>query len=156
VIVYRICQAAYAATAAEMLAGTGGLLSAGRWHTAGKRIVYVSQNLSLAAHEISVHYPKRKHALKFAMCRIDIPDGLVLTLEALRLKTLPPGWDSQPPVSGTQAIGDGWLSTKASAALQVPSVIIPGEFNYLLNPEHADFRFIKAGSPQPFSFDPRL
>lgn len=155
-IVYRICQAAYAATAAEMIAGTGGLHSAGRWHTAGKRIVYVSQNLSLAAHEISVHYPKRKHALKFVMCRIDILDDLVLTLEALGVKTLPSGWDSQPPGSGTQAIGDRWLSANASAVLQVPSVIIPGEFNYLLNPEHDDFGLIKAASPEPFSFDPRL
>jgi RES domain-containing protein len=156
VIVYRICQAAYAGTAAEMIAGTGGLHSAGRWHTAGKRIVYLSQNLSLAAHEISVHYPRRKHALKFAMSRIDIPDHVVLTLQTFGVKALPAGWDSQPPGSATQVIGDNWLAAKVSAALEVPSVIIPGEFNYLLNPEHADFRLVKAESPTAFSFDPRL
>jgi hypothetical protein len=43
-----------------------------------------------------------------------------------------------------------------SAVLKVPSVIIPGEFNYLLDPEHADFRLIKPTPPEPFSFDPRL
>lgn len=155
-IAYRICQAAYAATAAEMIAGTGGLHSAGRWHGAGKRIVYVSQNLSLAAHEIIVHYPKRKHALKFVMCDIQIPDAFVMTLAAFGMTTPPDGWDSQPPRRATQAIGDSWLAAKASAVLEVPSVIIPGEFNYLLNPEHPDFGAIKATDPKPFSFDPRL
>jgi RES domain-containing protein len=83
VIAYRICQAARAATTAEMIAGKGGAHSSGRWHTAGKPIVHASQNLSLAAHEISVHYPKRKHALKFVMSAIEIPDATVLTLAAL-------------------------------------------------------------------------
>lgn len=155
-IAYRICQAAFAATAAEMIAGTGGLYSAGRWHSAGKRVVYVSQNLSLAAHEIIVHYPQRKHGLKFVMSEIKIPDTLVMALVAFGVKTLPAGWDSQPPRHASQAIGDSWLRAKASAVLEVPSVIIPGEFNYLLDPDHPDFRAIKAGDPRPFSFDPRL
>lgn len=155
-IAYRICQTAYASTAAEMIAGTGGLYSAGRWHSAGKRIVYVSQNLSLAAHEIVVHYPMRKHALRFVMSAIEIPEQLVMTLAAFGATTLPHGWDSQPPRRATQAIGDAWLAAKASAALEVPSVIIPGEFNYLLNPEHSDFGAIRATDPKRFSFDPRL
>ena len=153
---YRICQAAYAASAADMIAGTGGLYSSGRWHSAGKRIVYVSQNLSLAAHELLVHYPKRKHSLKFAMCSIDIPGALVMSLPAFGVTTLPAGWDSQPPRHASQAIGDSWLTAKASAVLEVPSVIIPGEFNYLLDPMHPDFGAIKAADPKPFSFDPRL
>lgn len=153
---YRICQAAYAATAADMIAGTGGLHSSGRWHSAGKRIVYVSQNLSLAAHEILVHYPKRKRALKFVMSDIEIPDTLVMTLAAFGVTTLPAGWDSQPPRYGSQAIGDSWLAATASAVLAVPSIIIPGELNYLLNPDHPDFGAIKATDPKPFSFDPRL
>jgi RES domain-containing protein len=156
VIAYRICQAAYAATTAEMICGMGGLYSAGRWHSAGKRIVYVSQNLSLAAHEIIVHYPQRKHALKFVMSDIEIPDRLVMTLAAFGVTTLPDGWNAQPPRHATQAIGDSWLAANTSAALEVPSVIIPGEFNYLLNPEHPDFGAIKATDPKPFSFDPRV
>lgn len=155
-IAYRICQAAHAATAAEMIGGTGGLYGAGRWHSAGKPIVYAAQNLSLAAHEILVHYPKRKHALKFVMSAIEIPDRLVMTLAAFGVAKLPDGWDSQPPRHVSQAIGDSWLAAKASAALEVPSVIIPGEFNYLLNPEHPHYGAIKAAAPKPFSFDPRV
>jgi RES domain-containing protein len=43
-----------------------------------------------------------------------------------------------------------------SAVLALPSVIIPGESNYLLNPAHPDFRKISIGKPEPFAFDPRL
>jgi RES domain-containing protein len=42
-----------------------------------------------------------------------------------------------------------------SAILAVPSVIIPGEANYLLNRAHANFRKIAVGQPADFAFDPR-
>jgi RES domain-containing protein len=40
--------------------------------------------------------------------------------------------------------------------LELPSVIIPGEPNYLLNPAHPNFKKISIGKPEPFSFDQRL
>jgi RES domain-containing protein len=40
--------------------------------------------------------------------------------------------------------------------LALPSVIIPGELNYLLNPAHPDFKRITVGKPEKFNFDPRL
>jgi RES domain-containing protein len=43
-----------------------------------------------------------------------------------------------------------------SAVLEVPSIVVNGEFNYLLNPEHPDFERLEIGSALPFSFDPRL
>jgi hypothetical protein len=35
-------------------------------------------------------------------------------------------------------------------------VIVPSEFNYVLNPVHPDFARIGVGKPLPFPFDPRL
>jgi hypothetical protein len=32
----------------------------------------------------------------------------------------------------------------------------PGEFNYLHNPEHADFARLTIGRTEPFAFDSRL
>jgi RES domain-containing protein len=43
-----------------------------------------------------------------------------------------------------------------SAVLEVPSVIVQFEPNYLINPGHPDFKRIKIGKPVPFAFDPRL
>ena len=37
-----------------------------------------------------------------------------------------------------------------------PSAIIPTESNYLLNPQHKDFRAIRIAKPRPFEFDLRL
>ena len=52
--------------------------------------------------------------------------------------------------------GDLWVASGGSAVLRVPSVIVPGESNYLLNPGHADFRRLRIGAPASFPFDARL
>jgi RES domain-containing protein len=38
----------------------------------------------------------------------------------------------------------------------VPSVVIPEERNYLLNPAHPHFSRISWNTPEPFRFDLRL
>jgi RES domain-containing protein len=38
----------------------------------------------------------------------------------------------------------------------VPSVIIPGEFNFLINSRHPDWRWTWVSKPVPFVFDRRL
>jgi RES domain-containing protein len=38
----------------------------------------------------------------------------------------------------------------------VPSVVTPGEWNFLLNPLHPDFPKVQPGAASPFRPDPRL
>ena len=40
--------------------------------------------------------------------------------------------------------------------LAVPSVIVPQEVNYVVNPEHADFTQIEIGRAERFAVDARL
>jgi len=40
--------------------------------------------------------------------------------------------------------------------MKVPSVIVPNDFNYLLNPLHPKASQVKLVNQQPFSFDERL
>jgi len=40
--------------------------------------------------------------------------------------------------------------------LRVPSVVVPSESNYVLNPAHAAFASLSIGAPVAFPFDPRL
>ena len=45
---------------------------------------------------------------------------------------------------------------KITPVQAVPSVIIPREMNYLINPAHPQFDQLRFGEPMPFRFDPRL
>jgi RES domain-containing protein len=84
----------------------------------------------------------------------EIPDAL--PIETLGLATLPPDWSAALSPISTKDVGTAWLKSKRTAVLAVPSVLVPHERNYLLNPKHPDFALIKFRDTQPFIFDPRL
>lgn len=68
----------------------------------------------------------------------------------------PVNWREFPAPAETRRFGDDWAAGGSSAALRVPSAVVPGEFNYLLNPAHPEFVHIRRGRPEPFAFDSRL
>jgi RES domain-containing protein len=70
--------------------------------------------------------------------------------------TLPATWRDYPAPEQVADVGTAWVRAGATAVLVVPSVIVPRERNFLLNPRHRDFRRIRVGAPEPFSFDPRM
>ncbi len=146
---WRIVKKKHAASA---FSGEGAAKTGGRWNSKGLRVVYASSTRSLAALENLVHLnpPVR---FKYVMFRIEFDSGLI---ERLRPKALPRNWKAEPPPPSTQQIGDGWVRKARSPVLAVPSVIIPHEVNYLINPAHSDFRKIKIGKRQTFAFDSRL
>ena len=47
-------------------------------------------------------------------------------------------------------IGDVFVSQNEFAVMRVPSVVTPGDFNYLLNPKHVDFSKIVIKACVPF------
>jgi len=145
---WRLVKAQHAATAFD---GEGARLYGGRWNSMGVRVVYVSFSKSLAALEILVHL-KLPVTSKYVAIPVQFADVLV---DVFPVKKLPVGWNAEPPPAAAQQIGDRWVKEERSAILALPSVIT-GETNYLLNPAHPDFKRIAIGSPEPFSFDPRL
>lgn len=146
---WRIIKEKHAATA---LSGDGARLFGGRWNSRGIRVVYTSSTNSLAALESLVHL-NPPVLFNYVAIRIEFDDAL---LETIPPKALPADWRVEPPPPSSKAIGDAWVREARSAVLAVPSVIIPGEPNYLLNPEHPEFREISISKPAPFAFDPRL
>lgn len=146
---WRIVKAGRAAAAFD---GEGARRFGGRWNSPGTRLVYSSGSQALAALETLVHLIPPV-ALPFVIIPVAFDAGLVERVEA---SVLPSGWTEEPPPSFTQYLGDRWVTETRSAVLEVPSVLIPSESNYLLNPAHPDFQKIRIGSPRPFSFDPRL
>jgi RES domain-containing protein len=71
-------------------------------------------------------------------------------------RELPKNWREEPPPRSLQKIGADWIKAAESVILAVPSVIIPTELNYLINPRHPNFPKIKIDRPTDFAFDQRL
>jgi RES domain-containing protein len=67
-----------------------------------------------------------------------------------------PGWDATPPGVSVR-FAEAWFRERRSVVLRVPSVMIPSEWNYVLNPEHPDFgKVVRIVDARPFMFDERL
>lgn len=146
---WRIVKEKHAATAFD---GEGAWLFGGRWNSRGTRLVYTSATLSLAALESLVHL-NPPVAFKYVAIPIEFDEALVETVAAAGL---PADWTEEPPPPSSMEIGDLWVKEARSVVLELPSVIIQAEPNYLLNPAHPDFKKVTIGKPLPFSFDPRL
>jgi len=132
----------------------GSKLAGGRWNTPGRAVVYTSEHPATAVLEVLVH-AERPQLLRdsFVMLSAEVDDTLVRTLD---VSALPARWNELGDMTIGQRIGDTWFDKQVSAALRVPSVILRGQFNVLLNPEHPDWAQVDLGEPEPFMFDPRL
>jgi RES domain-containing protein len=88
--------------------------------------------------------------------RIEIPAPVAV--EGLTIEDLPSDWRATPAPESTQAIGAAWAAHPAdrAAVLAVPSVIVPEEWNYLLNPAHREAASWRVTGRRPFTLDPRL
>ena len=53
-------------------------------------------------------------------------------------------------------IGTKWSKSGRSAVFRVPSVIVPVEYNYMLNVGPPDFKKLKISKLSDFTFDPRM
>lgn len=139
----------------QAVSGWGAFTYGGRWNSEGHYVVYTSEHLSLAAFEKLVHLDDEE-ALRIAYLKmaIDVPDKRIGTLPA---EHLPRNWRSLVDNSQAQRIGDDWLrDPEAPLALKVPSVVIPEEYNVLINPKHKHWKELGFHDPSGFEYDPRL
>jgi RES domain-containing protein len=139
----------------EAFTGEGSRLYGGRWNHKGTPVIYLGGSLALAALEVFVHIrsivPFNQKYLSFSA---SIPENV--DIKKLELESLPSNWREFPAPNATKDIGTQWAERRETALLQVPSVIIPEEVNYILNPSHADFSKIKFSNPKPFYFDSKM
>jgi len=147
---WRLCKRSHAARAFD---GRGAAQNPGRWNGLGTAVIYTAESRSLASLEVLVHTEDTQllAAVSWAMIPVGMDEALIEVLQRL-----PADWRELPAPSSTRDIGTRWVVESRSAVLRVPSAVVDGEFNYVLNPQHADFTRIEIGGPQPFSFDPRL
>lgn len=117
-------------------------------------VAYASEALSLAALELYVHLSSPLLPADLVAVEVRVPDGL--SLEEWPASRLPAGWDAQTPPVAMQALGADWVHAGRSLLLRVPSVIVPQEWNVLINPAHPEFGRLQVQPPVPFQFDPRM
>ena len=125
-----------------------------RWNSRHTQVIYTSCTRAMAALENIVHRSGEGLQERFRLIVIQVPDSSV---EALSVK-LHGGdeWFLRKYLAQTQKIGDEWVKKSEKLGLMIPSAIVPGEQNLILNPLHQDFKKVKVLSVEPFLFDPRI
>ncbi len=149
-IIYRISRSVYA----RDLSGKGAEKAGGRWNSKGVAVVYTSSSRALCVTEIAVHTPLGILPLDYYLVTIEIPDSV--DIYDLTTVKLPKDWKSIPHSGSTQKLGDQFIRENKYLVMKVPSAVVQGDFNYLINPFHKDFSRVKIISTERFSFDNRL
>ncbi len=149
-IVFRLAKQKYS----DDLSGIGAKLTGGRWNNKGTTVLYTSDSRALCTAEIAVHMPIGLIPKDYFIITIEIPD--IIPFAQIDRKALPKKWDDFPYSSITQNIGEDFISKREFLALKVPSAVVQGDYNYLLNPLHKDFEKVKLIRRERFNFDKRL
>lgn len=149
--VYRILRNPYSKTPFD---GEGAYLFGGRWSSAGVRLAYTAEHLSLAMLEYFVHLDADHPPKDLVVAVADIPDNV--SRVSVDLKQLPENWRQTPPPSALTEVGDEFVRGERAAVLTVPSVLSPVESNWLINPRHSEFARIRLHSAEAFQYDSRF
>lgn len=145
-MVYRIAANLHS----DDLSGTGAKMFGGRWNSVGIPMLYSSEHISLSLLELLVHARGRYFNATLDLITIKIPDNIA----PAALGTLKLHWEKDPGY--TQFIGDAFIRNNQNLLLRVPSAVVQQEFNYIINPQHSDFKKIKIADKNNFVPDERL
>jgi RES domain-containing protein len=149
VLFWRIASAAHAT-----FHGEGARRYGSRWTPRGLPAVFTSATLSLAALERFVNTAADLEPVDLVTIAVDIE--ATVPIETVTVADLPADWRKYPAPPTLAMIGERWLRVSKSVVLSVPSVVIPDERNFVLNPTHGDFARLVINPFEPFSFDPRM
>ena len=130
----------------------GARLFGGRWNSPGRAAVYLGDSLALAGMELLVHLGNLDVLKTYRKMPVYIPQALVMHIA---VNELPSGWETAARVT-TRSIGDQWLVDRQSAVLQVPSAVVIGETNFIVNANHPDAAALVTGPISDFRYDARL
>jgi RES domain-containing protein len=118
----------------EVFSGDGGLFAPGRWHFQGRKVVYGSESIALATLEWLSHSGLSVSGFSYHRFSFEVPDSLVKKFSASKL---PLGWNDEPALSISREFADIHLFQDSKfLALQIASVMVPEEYNIVLNPLH--------------------
>ena len=150
-LAWRVTRKAHAE---QPLSGEGARRHGGRWNHVGTAVVYTSESLSLAVLEYLVNLPISDLPDDLVSVQIQIPDDLPRA--EISIEALPDNWRTFPAIEQLKDFGTDWAREGKTAILAVPSVVIPNELNYLIDPANAETWRVEIVSVEPFALDTRL
>jgi len=150
-VVWRVTRRTHAE---QPLTGEGARRFGGRWNHVGTSMVYTSGTLSLAVLEYLVNLPISDLPDDLVSIQVQVPDDLGRA--EIAIDDLPENWRTFPAIEDLKDIGTDWVREGTTPILNLPSVVIPNELNYLINPAHKEARRVEVVSVAPFALDVRL
>lgn len=124
----------------HVFSGEGGLFVAGRWNHKGRKVIYCSNSISLCTLEWLAHNGLSVSAYTYYKYAINIPDKLI---QSFTVQDMPKGWKNSPSLKSTRDFAEINLFNQLKyIAISVPSVMVPEEFNLVINPLHKDILHI--------------
>lgn len=147
-MVYRFSNTQYK----DDISGTGSRLFGGRWNYKGTPALYASGSISLALLEILVNAKSLETVKSLALLTLKIPEELHSSVHVL--SNLKKEW--MLDYEYCKYIGTHFLAEKKFLFLQCPSAVIGQEWNFVINPLHAEFNNLSIVSADDYLFDERL
>jgi RES domain-containing protein len=149
--VFRVLRAAYARTPFD---GEGAYRYGGRWSSPGTRLAYASEHQSLAMLEYFVHLDPEDIPEDLVLATADVPDGV--SRKRIPAAELPASWRETPGPPELAQIGDEFVKRAETCLLLVPSALAVSENNWLINPQHSQFKEIELNVPESLRYDARM
>jgi RES domain-containing protein len=147
-IVFRLSKSRYS----RDLSGCGARKSGGRWNSKGVSMIYTSESRALCTAEIAVHTPLGNLPPDYDLITLFIEDQVKIF--ELKPSDLPKNWKEH--LTSTQRAGDEFIRQANYLIMKVPSAVVQGDSNFLLNPDHPEIGKVKIQKTEGFGFDKRL
>jgi len=134
--------------------GEGAFRYGGRWSSPGTRLSYASEHQSLAMLEYFVHLDVGDPPGDLVLAVAEVADDFAR--ERVESNNLPAHWRESAAPPELARLGDEFARRGENCLLVVPSVLAPNENNWLINPEHPDYKRMIVRELEPLSYDPRM
>lgn len=136
---------------ARQLTGEGAKLHGGRWNLIGTPCLYTAESKALCALEYAANVLLEEMPEDLSFTAYFLPDESWASFEPA---DLPANWLETPAPVSIREWGNKHLQNHL--ALRLPSVVIPSEFNFILNPLHPEFKKVRLKEVSSFTFDRRI
>lgn len=140
---------------AEDLTGKGAEVTGGRWNRKGTPLLYTATSRALACLETVVHLANGALPLNRYLVQLTVPGAAWSAAVEVDRNALV-GWDALPAGKVSLDWGTAWASSQTTLLARVPSIVVPEEWNVLINSAHPDIGSVRAIKVRRWLYDARL